>query len=334
VEPPTIAVALCTHNGAAYVVDQVRSILSQSVMPSQIVVSDDASSDATVDLIVREIETFRLQQPNTVLDLRVIQNVNPLGVAGNFHQAILATDTDFIALCDQDDVWASDRIEVAVDLLLSRPEIDVVHSDATLIDGAGADMAESLFEALDLNRESIDMIHHGDALALLLRRNVVTGATMMFRRRLIAIATPFPRGWVHDEWIAIVAAATSGIDVIERPLIGYRQHGSNQIGVATLTTVGKLRRMLEPGANRSQRLLERAESFASWAATAEGITAELATAAHEKLMHERMRSALPLRRWARITPVLRELRTGRYRSFGRGTADAVRDLLQPLKPGQ
>lgn len=98
---------------------------------------------------------------------------------------------------------------------------------------------------------------------------------------------------------------------------------------------GKLRRMLEEGSVRNERLLARAAVLADRLPALDAISAKYIDAARRKLLHEQMRSSLGHRRLARVTPVLRELRSGRYGEFGRGIADAVRDLSQPLNgPGR
>jgi hypothetical protein len=331
---PAVDVALCTHNGAAFIADQLRSILSQTVLPAQIVLSDDASHDGTVAVASRVIQEYHQRESAPRVAFRVLHNASPLGVVANFQQAILATTAPLVALSDQDDIWMADRISVAIDRLQARPDVDLVHSNASLVDADGAMMGSSLFDALGITPASIESIHRGDALDLLLRRNLVTGATVVFRRTLVERAFPIPPGWVHDEWLAMVAAATGGIDVIDEPLIAYRQHGGNQIGVSRLSIAGKLRRMVEPGGARNQRLVLRAESLAAWATSSGRVEKGFAHTAGQKLAHERVRAALGERRLARVAPVISELRTGRYSRFGRGLADGARDLLQPLKSGQ
>ncbi len=317
-----ISVALCTRDGAAYIGDQLRSILAQTVRPAEIVVSDDASSDDTV----AQVERIMAEEGGDIV-LRVMRNDPPLGVTANFERAILACRSGFVALCDQDDIWTPTRLGDALTVLEARPGISLVHSDAALIDGSGGALGSTLFEALGVGEAEVAAIHAGRALELLLRRNIVTGATLLMRRELAETAAPFPPAWLHDEWLAIVAAARGGVDVVDAPLISYRQHGANQVGAVRLSLLGKLRRMAQPGSERSARLLERATQLAL---RAPDLDPQLAAAAVDKLAHERMRSALPALRVARVAPVLRELRTGRYGRFGRGPADAVRDLVQPL----
>jgi glycosyltransferase involved in cell wall biosynthesis len=324
-----VSVALCTHNGERFVAEQVASILAQSVRPGEIVLSDDASTDATIATVERVVETWRAAHPERSLDLTVLRNAVPLGVTSNFEQAIAATTGAYIALSDQDDVWHADRIERAL-AVFGDPTVLLVHADARLVDAGGASLDDTLFSAYDVNPAVIAAIHDGRAFEILARRTIVTGATTMVTRRLVELSSPFPAGWVHDEWLAIVAAALGGMDVIDEQLIDYRQHGGNEIGASTLSVGGRLRRMLEPRTDRNRRLLERStalsERFAAMPELADGFAASVA----DKLEHEIVRTALPAPRVRRLAPVLRELRTGRYSRFGRGVAGAVRDVLQPV----
>jgi len=320
-ELPTISVALGTHNGAVYLAEQLESILGQTLLPVEIVLSDDASTDGTIELARRVV--------GTRVPLRVISNPVALGVTANFEQAALACTGDLVALCDQDDRWAPDRLASMSAEFAARPGLLLLHTDARLVDSAGAALGHTLFEALEVTEEEKRLVHSGRALQALLRRNLATGATTVLRRTLLTAAVPFPREWVHDEWLAMVAALAGGVDLLEAPLIDYRQHGSNQIGVAKLSLAGKVHRLLEPRRARNERLAvnfaileERVGSMEVGAAERELVRA--------KAQHERRRRSLPEARILRIVPVLRLAAAGSYRRFSRSAADILRDLVQPV----
>jgi len=325
-----VSVALCTRNGQRFIAEQIDSILNQSVLPTEIVISDDASSDDTIPAAEAAVERWRAEHNGQAVEVRILSNAVPLGVAGNFEQAIAATTGEFIILADQDDVWRPDRVELALAAFDRRPDTLLVHADARLVDGEGHRLDDSLFSAYDVNAGVITAIREGRAFEVLARRTIVTGATTMIRRRLADLAMPFPSGWVHDEWLAIVASAFQGVAVIDEQIIDYRQHGGNAIGASTLSFLGKLRRMLEPRTDRNRRLLDRAGALADRFAVMPLLDVSFVEASAEMLAHEIARSALPAARIRRLVPVARELRTGRYSRFGRGPADAVRDLLQPV----
>lgn len=320
---PSVSVALATRNGARHVVEQVESILRQSVPVTEVVVSDDGSTDDTLALVERTVAAA-----GSPVELRVLRNVEALGVRANFEQAVAACRHEVVALCDQDDVWHPDRIERALAVLEGPRTPQLVHGNAVLVDAGGAPLGVTLFEALEVSRSDLDAIRAGDGFRVLLRRNLATGATVLFRRELLDLARPFAPGWVHDEWLAIVAAATGGIDVIEEPLIDYRQHGANQIGVQAPTMRSRLARVLQNGAERNALI---ARQFAELRArVGEQLSTEDRRALEAKIAHEDARAAMPRTRILRVPAIARELAHGAYSRYAsRGRWDAVRDLLQP-----
>ena len=140
----------------------------------------------------------------------------------------------------------------------------------------------------------------------------------------------FPAEWVHDEWLAIIAAAVGGVDVLREPLIEYRQHAANQIGAPRETFVTKVRKAFE---KRGAKHHERAKRAEILLARLTDLRSSVAPGAIEKmrgkLAHQRFRAALPDSRLARLAPVLREGLTGRYGKFGRGAPYIIQDLLEP-----
>lgn len=317
-----ISVALCTYNGARFVEEQVRSILQQTRVPDQLVVSDDASTDDTLAIIERTVAG--------AIELVVLRNEKALGYVANFEQAVRATDGDLVALCDQDDRWHPERIERAVALFETDPELLMVHADARLVDADGADLGHTLFDALGVTVAERAEAAAGDELAVLLRRNLVTGATAMFRRRAIDLAVPFPPHWVHDEWLAMIATSAGRGMLVDEPLVDYRQHGSNQIGVTKLGLRGKIGRILEPRNGRNVYLAARTAVLEErLTALGDDVRPDALARAREKLAHLRVRETFSRHRIARVIPVLREAATGRYAHYSRGFGDILRDLLQP-----
>lgn len=326
---PPVSVALATFNGARHLRVQLESILAQSHPVAEIVLADDGSRDGTVELARAVVAEAAVT--GSAVRLELVSGGPAGGVAANFGRALAATRHPIIALSDQDDRWHPDRIALGIEALVAKPNVLLLHANARLVDDDGTDLG-TLFDAIEVTPAMRAGIRRGEGFDLLVRRNLVTGATVMLRRALLDLAGPTPPDWIHDEWLAIVAAAVDGLDVLDRPVLDYRQHGANEIGARRLSIPGKLRRMLEPGSERNRRLVNRARNLVERfeAMPAGTIPARRLAAARRKLEHESARSALSVHRGARIVPVLRELRTGRYAEFGRGFADAARDLCQPL----
>ncbi|QNE45984.1 glycosyltransferase family 2 protein [Glaciihabitans sp. INWT7] len=327
----TVSVALCTRNGADFVVPQVESILRQSSLPIEVIVSDDASTDDTVHRIRAVFAGLPEGSREARVRLVVIENPKPLGVTKNFEQALLACSGDLIALCDQDDLWDEGRLEKQAAEMWSHPHLTALFGDARLVDASGTSLGLGLFDALEIDADVIRQVRSGAAFDVLLRRNVATGATMMVRRELLDSAAPFPLPWVHDEWLAIIAAATASVDLMTERLVDYRQHGANQIGVRRATLRVKIRRVLEPRGDRnaglavrSGLLVERLTSLGS------RVPAPYLERARAKERVEEWRTRLPDARLLRLGPILQANARHWYSDFtSQGRLDMVRDLLQP-----
>jgi len=326
-----ISVALCTHNGARFLREQVRSICLQTLPPMEIVLSDDASQDGSVDVVRSAIAECAAGRPGHPVALRVFENAKPLRVVKNFEQAISACTGALIALSDQDDVWMPERLAQMVMRFQQDESLLLLHTDARLVDANRNDLKQSLFHALEVTPSELDRIHAGRAFDVFLRRNLVTGATTVFRRTLLPDALPLPVEWVHDEWLGIVASAVGRVDLLEQPLIEYRQHESNQIGARRDTFVGKVRKALASRGNthlertvKAELLLERLLQLG------DRVSPDILAKVRSKIEHQRFRAALPASRLARCVPVLREAMTGRYDKFGRGVRGVVRDLFESV----
>ncbi len=322
----TVSVALCTYNSGSYLDAQLESIFDLTPPPWEIVISDDGSTDDTV----RRARSFVERANETGIRFRVIVGTGGLGVTANFQRAIEACSGELIALCDHDDVWHPDRLSSAVPSFANDNALLFQHGDARLVGAAGEPLGIGLFEALEVSRDELDGINAGRAFEIYLRRNLATGATAIVRRSLVEKALPFPASWVHDEWLATIAAALGRVEVLNRELIDYRQHGANQIGVQKPTMRYRVRRMLSSRGVRNARLARRAVDLAERLDEMQ-VAAPYRELAHAKARFEAARAALPANRLRRIGPVVRELRAGSYARFAsQGRLDVVRDLLQPV----
>lgn len=134
-------------------------------------------------------------------------------------------DAAFVAPCDQDDVWHSDKLAVLV-AALERTGALLAYCDLRIVRPDGTVLSETYWT--DRDNGANDM---GD----LLVTNVVTGAASVLRRRVLDVALPFPPevdGSYHDHWLALCALALGDIAYVDRPLVDYVQHGANVVGHA------------------------------------------------------------------------------------------------------
>lgn len=234
-----ISVAMCTFNGGRYLQEQLASIASQTRLPCELVVCDDHSADDT-EAILKEF------QSHAPFPVRIVQNALQMGSTRNFDQAIGMCSGDFVALCDQDDRWLPMKLERLADALNKNPFLGGVFSDANLIDGDNRPMGVRLFARHKFTRvKQQDFVCNPTS--TLLKHDVVTGATLMFRATLRRYCSPIPSTWVHDGWLAWMIALHSRLALISEPLIEYRIHAGQQLGVGahsaqSATATGETRR--------------------------------------------------------------------------------------------
>ena len=319
-----MSVALCTYDGQRFVEEQLRSILAQDTPPDELVISDDASNDDTMAIVRRVVANG-----TPSVDIRIIGTSRAGGVTANFERAVRACRGDIIILSDQDDVWHPDRVSTVLSAFAGPDAPLLVFADANLIDASGASLPGSIHTNLRLSRSEARRIDAGDSFAVLIRRNVVTGAVTAFSRSLLDAALPFPPDWVHDEWLAIIAAAIGTVRRVPARLIDYRIHDNNQIGVDDPSRHSRLARMLEPRKDRYQRLSRRSQGLADRLARL-GVNPFRLALARRKASFESARATYPNSRLRRVAPVLRQWFRGNYaRLSSQRRLDVARDLLQP-----
>src|SRR6185503_4562112 len=213
-----ISLALCTFNGARYLASQLESIVTQTRPPDELIVCDDQSSDHTREII----QAFA---SSASFPVRLYVNDKQLGVRKNFERAISLCSGDVIALCDQDDIWHPEKLQLAEAVFLSSSDVGLVFSDAELVDDKLRAEDCNLWQVIGFDARKKRRIAEGKTLEVLLGMNVVTGATMTFKVEFRDLILPIPpEGLYHDGWIALIIAAVAQLAFIDRPFIKYRQH--------------------------------------------------------------------------------------------------------------
>lgn len=321
----TTSIVLCTYNGARFLAAQWASLLAQTRPPDEIVVRDDASGDGTLLLLPDLVVAARSRG----IAVRCTRNPRNLGYVANFEAALRGASGELLFLCDQDDVWHADKLATLAAEFERRPALQLMCSDAVRVDAEAAPLRHSLFEVLRVSGAERTAIHAGRGFDVLLRRSLATGATIALRRGLLDAALPFPAGWVHDEWLAIIAAAVGGFDCSERALIDYRQHDANQIGMHERGLAAKWNDLVQPRAARIAQLMRRDTALERRLRDLSERVPDAARAAlADKLRHLAARHGIAGLPWSRLPVVLRELAGGRYQRYAAGWRSALRDLLR------
>lgn len=198
-----ISVCIATYNGARYIAEQLASILKQLSAEDEVVVSDDGSTDGTID-IVRSFNDRRI---------RIVDGPRRHSPTLNFEWALRNAKGEYIFLADQDDVWLEDKVTRCVEEL---QKCDCVVSDARVTDSFLNTTSESLFQLMHVKR---------GRLSNLLWRNGYTGCCMAFKREVLSKALPFPTDIpMHDIWIGNVAAFCGRLHFIDDRLLLFRRH--------------------------------------------------------------------------------------------------------------
>jgi len=233
-----ISVALCTYNGELFLKEQLESIFKQTRLPDEIIVCDDCSTDSTLEIL----SNFKKVSP---VSFKIYVNEKNLGVSKNFEKAISLCNGDIIFLSDQDDVWVSEKIEEIINIFNDNPNCSYVFSDAYVVNKDLCYIGYKLWESISFDKRQRESFKKGHQLEILLKHNVVTGATMAFRSHIREIILPIPKMWTHDHWIAVIGSTLGGGgSFIEKPLIYYRQHDYNLIGAKKSSVFDRIRQVL------------------------------------------------------------------------------------------
>lgn len=227
-----ISLVLTTYNGTKYLKTQLDSIRLQTLQPDEVLIFDDLSTDDTAILIRDYINHYQLKHWTFKI------NRQNQGFKANFTQALFASSGDIVFLCDQDDYWHHDKVEQMVAIMKEKPFILTLASDFELINDSG-DLLEikdvrSNCGMLDFQADAGDLIqvNYQD----LLMKNFAQGCTMAVRRQVIeALKYNLYPELEHDWSLALISSLKNGCYFYCKPLIQYRIHSTNTIGLASMT---------------------------------------------------------------------------------------------------
>ena len=211
-DAPTVRASVClaAHDGAAHIEEQLTSILEQLGAHDEVVVVDDASTDATV-AVVEAIGDPRI---------RLVRNEINAGYVRTFERAMTLSRGAFVLLSDQDDVWVPGRLDAMLDALASTAVV------ATSV----AVLGEPLQPPRWPLRASDSTRHVANVVATMIGVRCYTGCAMGLRRDILSSALPIP-AWVdesHDLWFALVGNTHRQMTHLEPPSVTRRLHDANQ----------------------------------------------------------------------------------------------------------
>lgn len=217
---------MATWNGARYLREQLDSFRAQTRLPDELVVCDDNSTDGTAAIL----EEFRRTAPFRV---SVVINPKQMGYVENFEQAVEMCDGDVILLSDQDDVWLPEKLAEHEAVYRSRPEVGMAFSDGTIVDSNLVPLSLSLYEYVGATPKRLGRFAAGRGLDLFIRKPMAYGCTLSIRSDLRPLILPIPPHWIHDVWFQTVISVLAEIQPISKPLILYRRHNAQTVGMST-----------------------------------------------------------------------------------------------------
>jgi len=311
-----ISIALCTYNGEQFLSRQLASIQQQTRAPDELIVCDDCSTDRTLEIL----HDFAA---SAAFPVRITRNEHNLGFVANFERAIQLCRGDLVALCDQDDIWYPIRLERALQEFTAHPEVGFVFSDADIIDQQDQLTGMRLWTSFGFVGQRKEQMSRGDY-TVLAKNRFVTGATVMFRTCLRQNCLPVGSGWLHDEWLVATSAAIADVRLIDSPLICYRQHASQQIGLSPPPSFQERNRRHWTELARQIGLLEEICTRLSRQSLTQPGEA-LYSCYQDHLRFARFRYALPQSRLRRLSAMLHEYPA--YSALGSGLRSMATDLV-------
>lgn len=202
-----ISVCMATYNGELFLKNQIDSILSQLGEDSELIISDDGSSDGTIN-IIKQYNDARI---------RLFINRGKHGYTPNFYNALKYARGKYIFLSDQDDIWCENKVKICVSYL---EKYDFIHSDAEIVDSNGGKLYPS--------RNRLYGVKNGFVSNLTRSRYI--GCCMAFDKKVLKSIFPVPtysNSYPHDLWIALIAERYYKTVLLQEPLIKYRRHEKN-----------------------------------------------------------------------------------------------------------
>lgn len=205
-----VSIVLCTYNGEKYLDEQLSSLINQTYKNIEIIICDDCSTDNTINI---------LENYKHLNNFHIFQNQENLGFNKNFESAILKANGYYIALCDQDDIWDYEKIDI---LLSSINNKSLVYANSLLVDDKLVSLNKTLEDKLKVNFIS------SNSMLNFLFGNCVSAHAMMFKKEMVSFFK-FPKNIYFDQYIAMVCASKNGVEYVDKNLVLYRQHSNNTL---------------------------------------------------------------------------------------------------------
>ncbi len=214
---PRVSVCLPTYNGEEFIAEAIASVLAQSFADFELLIVDDASTDATLDII----HTF------TDSRMQVYQNERRLGIPGNWNRCLALAAGEYVCVFHQDDVMLPGNLAQKVGVLQADPTVGFVHSAAELSVAPTAPPTSA--DWMEKAAENFTVDGHQYFRKLLLQGNVVCAPTVLTRRQLLLDLGGFDEnlGFACDYEMWLKLCVEHRVAFLSQPFVRYRWHAKN-----------------------------------------------------------------------------------------------------------
>jgi glycosyltransferase involved in cell wall biosynthesis len=212
-----VSVVMPCYNHVKYIASAIESVLGQTHKNIELVLIDNCSTDGTREII----QQFEKKDGRII----AIYHEKNLGFITSMNHGLDASSGDYIALTSSDDVWLPEKTEIQLRAFEDNPEVDVIHSDASIIDSAGKKTGKTMKKIYRLD----PAIASGNIFKTLTRNNICCTSTVIFRKKCLKTCDKFDIDlhYAPDWWFLIELSRKHKFLYIDRILADYRVHATN-----------------------------------------------------------------------------------------------------------
>lgn len=223
-----VSVAIASYNGARFLSRQIESIINQTYSVDEIVISDDCSNDNTLNI------AYHYEKLNPDIYWKIFRNEKNMGFRKNLKKAISKCTGEVIFLCDQDDVWMSDKVEKMMRVFNTNPQVMTLISDFKTIDQDNKLLQQhKKLENIVLPNRVIKSKNNLEKLKIYeaFPHSQGQGCTMAITNEVAKFYLNCNLEWAHDNLVGLIAAFRGGLYYMKEQLIYYRLHENNTLGM-------------------------------------------------------------------------------------------------------
>lgn len=209
--PISASIVLAAYQGEQYIQEQIDSIVAQMGKQDELIISIDPSADQTLSICQA------IQQEYPSLDIKILEG-SKQGLLKNFENGLKQASKEIIFLCDQDDQWLDNKLEVIKERFQNDPNLMAVVHDALICD-ANLNSIEPSFFAFH---------HSQEGYVKNIVRNSFIGCCMALKKEVVDLALPFVQPLpMHDQYLGLIAYKLGKVEFVKQQLVRYRRHGNN-----------------------------------------------------------------------------------------------------------